>query len=271
MAKIVIVGAGVSGLTAGIELLKTGNDVTIYDMQSVSGGNLTAWKRKGLVIDNCIHWFTGTNSKSNYYKNWVEIGAITDSGVIKADYLYKSALNGESISLYRDIDKTKLEMLNLSPTDEKEINLFSRAVKTFSPLQFKDTFNLISVVKATPLLFRYYGLSLYDLATKFTHPLLKKFFTDYIGGVFGALALIITASAFCSGNGDIPIGSSRQTAKNITNKFLSLGGKLQLNERALEAYYYGNRISKLRFESGSIAYGDYFIFTGDIFNIYNKN
>ncbi|MBO5888963.1 MAG: hypothetical protein J6Q58_02360, partial [Clostridia bacterium] len=249
-------------------------DVTIYDRCSVSGGNLTAWKRKGHVIDNCIHWFTGTNPNSIYYKKWVEIGAITENGVSKSNYLYKSVLNGESICLYRDIDKTKEEMLNVSIEDKKEINFLINAIKNMAYFMgtggknCNEKIDFTKLITFTPAFIRYYNLSLNDLAKKFTHPLLKRFLTDYIEGSFGVLSFIVTAATFCFNNGDIPVGSSKQTAKNITDRFLSLGGKLVLNETAVKAYYDGKKVAKLQFESGLTAYADYFIFTGDAFNIF---
>lgn len=38
--NIIIVGAGVSGLTAGISLLRNGNDVTILERNNMSGKKL---------------------------------------------------------------------------------------------------------------------------------------------------------------------------------------------------------------------------------------
>ena len=64
MKSIIIVGGGVSGLSAGISGLLKGYRVSILEKHSIMGGNLTGWNRQGYHIDNCIHWLTGTNPKS---------------------------------------------------------------------------------------------------------------------------------------------------------------------------------------------------------------
>ena len=45
MKKIIIVGAGLAGLTAGIYARQSGFDVTIYESHSIPGGASTSWRR----------------------------------------------------------------------------------------------------------------------------------------------------------------------------------------------------------------------------------
>ena len=61
MSKIVIIGGGVAGLTAGICARLNGYDAVIFEKHRIAGGNLTGWDRGGFHIDNCVHWLTGTN------------------------------------------------------------------------------------------------------------------------------------------------------------------------------------------------------------------
>lgn len=42
--KIVIIGAGIAGLSAGCYARMNGYDAEIYEMHSQSGGMCTAWK-----------------------------------------------------------------------------------------------------------------------------------------------------------------------------------------------------------------------------------
>ena len=53
MRKIIIIGAGIAGLSAGIYARKNGYDATIYEMHYLPGGMCTAWKRKGFTADSC--------------------------------------------------------------------------------------------------------------------------------------------------------------------------------------------------------------------------
>ena len=230
MKNLVIVGGGVAGLSAGIFALKNGFNVTIYEKNSYVGGNLTGWVRDGLEIDGCIHWLTGTNKLTKTYKKWVEVGALENTSIIKKDTLFTSYYNGQKVSLYRDTKKTLLEMIYLSKQDKKEIISFIKAVEKFKLImgvggEFNNKkasiFDLFSFL---PYLIKYYKLNLQDLANKFNNKAIKNLFTNFIGGCFSSLAMIITYATFSSGNGDLPKGGSKQMATKMQNKFLSLGG-----------------------------------------------
>ena len=59
--KVIIVGGGIAGLSAGIYALKAGFEAEVYEKNAIPGGECMGWNRKGYHIDNCIHWLTGTD------------------------------------------------------------------------------------------------------------------------------------------------------------------------------------------------------------------
>ena len=62
--RVIIVGAGISGLTAGIYARRSGFDVTILESHNISGGLSTSWKRKGYLFEGGMHWLTGSSEKN---------------------------------------------------------------------------------------------------------------------------------------------------------------------------------------------------------------
>ena len=76
MANILIIGGGVSGLSAGIYAQMHGHHAIVCEQHFIPGGNLTGWDRGGYHIDNCIHWLTGTNPSSPLYPMWEDLGAL---------------------------------------------------------------------------------------------------------------------------------------------------------------------------------------------------
>ena len=68
--KIIIIGGGISGLSAGIYALLSGFEAEIYEKNSIPGGECIGWNRKGFHIDNCIHWLTGTKKGTELYQVW---------------------------------------------------------------------------------------------------------------------------------------------------------------------------------------------------------
>ncbi|HWU36838.1 MAG TPA: NAD(P)-binding protein, partial [Candidatus Acidoferrum sp.] len=74
--KIVVIGAGVAGLSAGCYALMNGYEVEIHEAHTLSGGLCTGWRRSGYWVDGCIHWLTSSRPGSDLYEVWEELGAV---------------------------------------------------------------------------------------------------------------------------------------------------------------------------------------------------
>ena len=237
MAKILIVGAGVSGLSAGIYGCLSGHDVIICERNSSAGGNLTGWWRDGYHIDNCIHWLTGTNKNTATYSIWETLGALDGTPIRYKDSLYTVEDGGIGISLKKDLSDLERDMLRISPEDKKEIKRLMGAVMSLRGLSgiagegANEKITFSAAIGSLPSLAYYYSLSTGALARKFKSPLLGKFIVGFLGEDFGSLALLAVMAAFTSGNGGIPEGGSLAMARRMAKRFLSLGGELRLGAR----------------------------------------
>ena len=76
--KVIVIGGGIAGLSAGIYALKAGFEAEIYEKNTIPGGECIGWNRKGYHIDNCIHWLTGTLKGTELYDVWKTVGALSD-------------------------------------------------------------------------------------------------------------------------------------------------------------------------------------------------
>lgn len=63
-AKVIVVGAGIAGLSAGIYAAQSGFDVTIIEKHTIPGGVCTSWRRKGYLFEGAIHWLAGSSPSS---------------------------------------------------------------------------------------------------------------------------------------------------------------------------------------------------------------
>lgn len=242
MTKLIIIGGGIAGLSAGIYARMAGFDTIIYEKNGVAGGNCSGWSRNGYYIDNCIHWMTGTKNGTFQNTIWKEVGALTDSTtIIKREAFYTSEWEGQQITLWRDVERTRTEMLALSPQDEKEINCFIDYVRladtimtsrkeprellhTISEMEFSLTHT--EMAKA---FIAYIGLNLEELSKKFQHPLLQHVFLDFMAKEYEAYWLLLAYSFFISNNGDLPEGGSMGIVNNMLNTYLEAGGHIEFN------------------------------------------
>ncbi|MBE6674129.1 MAG: NAD(P)/FAD-dependent oxidoreductase [Ruminococcaceae bacterium] len=269
MARILIIGGGVSGLSAGIYAQLSGHQAVICEKNHIVGGNLTGWQRGEYHIDNCIHWLTGTNPNSSTYKLWEELGVLGGIDIFQPDSLYTCEYKGERLSLYKDINRLEKEMLLKSATDKKEIISFISAIKAMQALcgiggeAHNHKASRGELFASLPLILKYHKLSTGELSQRFTSPLIQRFISCFIGNDFSSLALICVFAHFCGENGGIPKGSSLAMAMRMANRFKELGGEILTDKEAVRIFHEGNRAYSVTFKDGSSYFADYIILTTD--------
>ncbi|MBR6921081.1 MAG: NAD(P)/FAD-dependent oxidoreductase [Clostridia bacterium] len=259
MAKIIIIGGGVAGLCAGIYARLNGYEAVIYEAHKESGGNLTGWQRGPYHIDNCIHWLTGTNKKTETYKMWKETGALSGTDIYGPPSLYTYYENGQSVSLFRDIKKFEKQLLSLSPGDEKAIKRLISAVNSaaaFCGLKKQSAAGVFEFVKC-------FNKTTGQLSAKFRHPLIRGFLSSFLTDGFSAAALIIVFANFFYGNADLPRGGSKAMAERMEKRFLSLGGILYKGAAVKDLIHGGRSAGAVSLSDGAADFADYFIITSD--------
>ena len=131
MKKIVIIGGGISGLSAGCYAKMNGYDVHIFEMHNLPGGLCTSWKRKGYTFDNCIHWLTGTSPNAPLHKVFQELGALHGKEIYYKEMSIKLFLKGQIINLYNDPDKLGKHLKEIAPEDSDMIDELADSLRKF--------------------------------------------------------------------------------------------------------------------------------------------
>ena len=243
MKKVLVVGAGISGLAAAIFAERSGFDVTILEQHNIAGGLSTSWSRKGYYFEGGMHWLTGSHPELPLNQVWKTVGALQDNNPIEnRDPLY-TVIDGEKrVSLRRNVEDIRREFLAFAPEDKKMINRFYKDVKAFSHF-FMPVFDVKGCACKTPVR-QNWGKMLGMLPAVLKVPrLMKESYEEYVGhfknkdlqhllkGVIGyrynALSFVYTVGSFASGDCGYPEGGSIRMAKNMADTFEDLGGKIQ--------------------------------------------
>lgn len=240
MKKIIIIGGGIAGLSAGVYARQQGFETIIFEKHTISGGLCTGWNRQGYHIDGCIHWMTGTSKDSPLRALWENVGALSpEHEVFQKDYFDVYEACGEKIYLWRDIEKLKNDLIKLSPQDTKAICKFVKDLKsvhtmrvpTESPVNMMTLPQLFrqlwSMRGMLSVLLRLNGTSCQEYAKRFKHPAIQRVFRTCMPEGYSVAAFIFTLGTFTRGNGGIPSGGSFQMTKRMTDRYLSLGGVLK--------------------------------------------
>lgn len=245
MKKVIIIGAGIAGLSAGVYALQSGFDVTIFESHRIPGGACTSWRRKGYLFEGGMHWLTGSSPDKSFNKLWRNIGALDDSIPIhNRDPFLTFEYNGQIVNLYRDIDKLKQHFLSISPQDEREIHSLIKDIKKFSKIDMPITdikgvkmkeksdpalTSLIGMIPAFTRMQFYSKQSFTEFSLRFKSPLMQKFLHNITGEVQNSIGLIFLLATIASGDGGYPEGGSLEMAKRIAAKFEALGGVIKYN------------------------------------------
>lgn len=272
MKKVAIIGGGIAGMTAGILLQKAGFQTEIFEKNSVMGGQCTGWKREGYYIDNCIHWLTGTRQGSALNELWNEIGALGEGVELhKKELFFSSKLGGEVITFWRDKEKTRKELIALSPEDEAEINKLIDYVelaesmevpieKPFDSMNLIDYLKLGMSMKSMGKVMKEYGkMGIDELAMRFKHPLIRRAIVDYMPKGYQAYAFIVSYGTVTGGNGDIPQGGSLAMAMRIENTYKKSGGMVHTNAVVEQIVLKGNQAKGILLKGGKKIDADYVV------------
>lgn len=281
--KIVIAGGGIAGLTAGIYGRLAGYEVDIYEKNPVAGGQCMGWNRKGCHIDNCIHWLTGTKKGTALRRVWETVGALEEhTEYADCDSFYTSIAGDSRATLWKDLERTEAELLQLSPEDEKEIKKFIEHVKYAAECEIPaekpmdamgigDYIRMGASMADMPKVTKEYGsIDLQEMAGRFRHPALKALFTDYLPKEYVASSFLVSYATMVSGNGEIPLGGSLAMTNRMVKRFRQLGGKLHCNAPVSRILIENKKAVGIQTADGKTVLADYVISAVDTMEMFGN-
>ena len=74
--SMIIIGAGLGGLSTGCYAQMNGYKTQIFEMHEIPGGCCTAWDRGDFTFDCCISWLLGNGPGNEMHQIWLELGAL---------------------------------------------------------------------------------------------------------------------------------------------------------------------------------------------------
>ncbi|MBE6127532.1 MAG: NAD(P)/FAD-dependent oxidoreductase [Erysipelotrichaceae bacterium] len=276
-SKLIIVGGGISGLAAGIYCLENGFDVEIYEKAAVAGGECMGWTRKGTLIDGCAHWIIGSNPKSDLYPSWRHIGVFPAGHTIyPTTALSAFDVGDRRITLYGDLNRLEKELSSAFPEDKKPIHQLIKAIRSYQKVRIPidkplDKMNLFELTKfglpMLPMVFaylKYSKVSMDEYAQRFSSPELRDILLRAMRNNYNAHAFFYVMQALSKEDAAVPEGGSLAIAKRVTDKYLSLGGKLYLNAEVVGVDYEKRQAKSIRLKNGKIIPCDYLLLACDV-------
>jgi phytoene dehydrogenase-like protein len=273
---ILIIGAGVGGLSAGCYTQMNGYQTQIFEMNDKAGGLCTAWVRKGYKIDGCLQWLVGSSPKSNYYHLWQEVGALQGKKVIDMEIFSRfENAEGQVFNLYTDVDKLQAHMLEIAPEDSVYILEICAAIRKFSGFGLPadkaiELYGLLDNLKVLSQVGPYIGdlkkwgkMTMRDFASRFTNPFLRKAWHTVWQLDSSCLFIILVLAWMSQKNAGYVIGGSREVVDGMEKRYLELGGKINYKARVSKILVENGQAVGLLLDNGQEHRGDYVISAAD--------
>jgi phytoene dehydrogenase-like protein len=246
--SIIIVGAGIAGLSAGCYGQMNGYKTQIFELHDKPGGLCTAWKRYGrnasaYTFDGCIHWLVGSKQGSPMNAIWQELGAAQDRQMVDHDeFMRYRGPEGKDFVLYTNVDQLERHMKELAPTDARVSTAFCNAIRRMTALaQMGEPSGLLGRIKTTLKMIpfgltmaRYRKTTIKDFARRFSDPFLRQAFVAAFGMEMSAMpvvGLMMTLAWMHNKDAGYPIGGSLEFARSIEKRYLDLGGQIHYKSR----------------------------------------
>jgi phytoene dehydrogenase-like protein len=276
--KVIIIGGGVAGLSSGIYGRLNGFETEIIEMHTITGGQCTAWERKGYRFDYCLHWLVGT-SHGVFKDLWKETNVINSQTTI-LDHEIHSGIEDESgneFIIYSNIDRWEKYLLEMAPEDSRSIRKMCRDMRkgaSYEPLGeisgpgdlVKYLGSLVHMMPFLPLVMKHGKKTCqqYFGELNLTNPRLTHFINNLLGDRnFSALAFIMMLSWFDQKNAGYLLGGSLPLARRMEERYRLLGGKLTTGKRVSRVLVENNTATGVVLADGTVIRGDYVISAAD--------
>ncbi len=103
--KIIIIGAGVAGLSAGIYARKNGFDTLILEQHFLPGGLCISWERNGYVFDGCLSYLYGTVPGRPFNEMWKQLGVADMEFIHRDEFVRVRNPDGKGVIAWADPDR----------------------------------------------------------------------------------------------------------------------------------------------------------------------
>jgi phytoene desaturase len=233
--KVAIIGAGLTGLSTGIQLQQHGIRTEIFEQAPWPGGVCTSWVRKGYTFDGCIHWMVGTRKGDPMRALYEKVHALEpDTPILHMDHI-DVTVDHETHRVPLDVNSFQQFLLALAPADAgiirrlcARINRVGRSdMIAGSPKSFGSFIHAIT--KGRHFLWtlvRFMNVTVGTYTEKMTDPRLVKLIHALMPASMSMFALLMMLGTRMAKNGGFPAGGSRDMIRRMADRYHALGGHI---------------------------------------------
>ncbi len=275
---VIIVGAGMAGLTAGLKLAKSGKKVAVLEKHFIPGGYATNFSRKGkdgniYTFDCSLHSLSGMNDNCTVYNMLNNLDILDKITINKKENSTSILRNGKFFPIPSDINEFESTLCKRYPHLADNIKSLFEFMKNFY-----ENMKLLSVnhEEAPKYLLDLESISVEDFVKRYIDD--ENFMLDfgYLWGYDGlppsklnAFYYIVTLSSYLIGGHSYIGGGSGQLSKVMQECIQENDGKVYLLSEVIKVNTENDKVISVTTKKGDVFEADEFIFACDPNHIFS--
>ena len=276
---VVIVGAGLGGLTCGAYLSKNSLRTLIVDKNPFLGGYCSVFKRGEFTFHAGPEGIIGLGEEGFLTYRLRELGVEKDIEFIRIDPLDRTYFCGMEIMTSTNLDEYVKSLQKHFPKEKNSIqkyfDIMTKIAKEVTKPKFKPPKGLLDTIKFAvryPVTAKYGRETFKGVLDKFFEDQHLKFLlgfypSNWLGlppsTLMAPWAAVVVASAYTQGL-FYPRGGMQKLSGVIADRFKKNGGKLELSKAVSKILIEEDRAVGIQLEDGETLKGKYIISNADV-------
>ena len=260
---VIVIGAGLAGLTCGTALAKMGKKVKIIEQHSTPGGCISYFKRDGFTFDVGLHFTSECEEGGGIHSVLMALDLLDEIQFHKVDPLYKVVLPGESYIVPGSLDEyIKMLSQKFSSKEKGIVKLFD-TMKTI----YEDAKRLPTL---SPTISKYMDKTFQQLLDEHIGDSKLKTIISANWALIGsppsrtsAIAMSGFMTSFFSQGGFYPRGGTVSLVNGLVKGLQRYGGELQLGTMVKKILVEDGKAIGVETKDGERVKADYVVSNAD--------
>lgn len=289
----IVIGGGLSGLTAASLLAKRGLHVAVVEKSDQPGGSCGVFRRGETTFDQGSAMLFGFGESGFNAHRFVMNCLEEPIDVLKHDLLYVVNYEGKRVRFFADVDQFAEEIARVFPSQERQIRRFYRDMTklyrhimvespSYTTADETDPKEGLKGILRHPVSYlrflSYLNMSAKSLLQRyFSDPEIYNFFdkltSTYCYATVEEAPAVLAAVMFVdnhTGGSWYPAGSTLFLPGKLEKAIEERGGDMFLGREAISILFSDDKPSGVLLDDGTKLDADFIIYSGTVWNLYGK-
>jgi len=257
---VVVIGAGIGGLSCAGLLAKSGRDVLLVDQRPEPGGVCFSYQRDGFTIDVGSHLMSGCGEGWYVHNILSQLGVEDQIEFLDVDPLAKVQFPGYAVEIPADYQAFIERLAERFPQERRQLTMLFREMEQmfFEIDDLPSSFGLWDFLKVPvthPIFMKYPNRTFLEMMNEFLEDDQLKSAVASLWVYFGlppseisAVFWTVVMMAYFLGGGQYPRGGIGQLSQTLASGFRRWGGELMTSTAATKIHINHHQVSGVTFE-----------------------